>query len=76
VAWIQQVEKPEVNIADLEASDKRWDDLDVALAEAILKVVNNSLLKQRFYITRILKRRNANLCMSEQLCGTFIFSMR
>ena len=45
MAWIQQVEKPDVNFADLEASDKRWDDLDVALAEAMLKVVNNSLLK-------------------------------
>ena len=36
MAWIQPVEKPNINIADLEVSDKRWDDLDVALAEAVL----------------------------------------
>ena len=49
MAWIQHVEKPGVNFADLEASDKRWDDLDVVLAEAILKVVNSSLLKEILY---------------------------
>ena len=50
MAWIQQVEKPDVNFADLEASDKRWDDLDVALDEAILKLVNKSLLTEiRYY---------------------------
>ena len=45
MAWIQCVEKPGVNFADLEVSDKRWDDLDVALAEAILTVVSGSLVK-------------------------------
>ena len=46
MAWIQHVEKPGVNFVDLEVSDKRWGDLDVAFAEAMLKVVNNSLLKE------------------------------
>ena len=41
MAWIQQVEKPNINVAALEVSDKRWDDLDVALAEVVLKVVSN-----------------------------------
>ena len=45
MAWIQHVEKPGVNFGDLDVADKRWDDLDVPLAEATLKVVNNSLLK-------------------------------
>ena len=49
MAWIQFVEKPGVGLADLEVSDKRWDDLDVALAEAILKVVSGSLLKDVLY---------------------------
>ena len=46
MAWIQEVEKPNINVADLEVSDKRWDDLDVALAEAVFKVVDNSLTKE------------------------------
>ena len=41
MAWIQQVEKPNTNLADLEVSDKRRDDLDVALSEAVLNVVIN-----------------------------------
>ena len=45
MAWIQYVEKHGVSIADLEVSDQRWDDLDVALAQAILKVVSGLLLK-------------------------------
>ena len=45
MAWIQQVEKPNVTVADLEVPDKRWDDLDVVLAAAIVKVVNKSLLR-------------------------------
>ena len=45
MAWIQQVEKTHVALADLEVSDKRWDDLDVVLAAAIVKVVNNTLLR-------------------------------
>ena len=32
MAWIQYVEKPGVGIADLDVSDKRCDDLDVAFA--------------------------------------------
>ena len=49
MAWIQYVEKPGVGLADLEVSDKRWDHLDVALAEAILKVVSGSLLTDILY---------------------------
>ena len=49
MAWIQQVRKPNINLADLEVSDKRWDDLDVALAEAVFKVVNNYLMKEILY---------------------------
>ena len=49
MVWIQQVEQLNIHVADLEVSDKRWDDLDVALAEAILKVVSNSLLKEILY---------------------------
>ena len=49
LAWIQYVEKPGVGIADLEVSDKRWVDLDVALAEALLKVVSGLLLKDILY---------------------------
>ena len=49
MAWIQQVEKPSINVADLEVSDKRWDDLDVAFAEAVLKAVSKSLLKEILY---------------------------
>ena len=60
MAWIQQVEKADVNFADLEVSHKRCDDLDVASAEAMLKVVNNSLLKNGFCTCRILKRRETN----------------
>ena len=41
--------KRNINLADLKVSDKRWDDLDVALAEAVFKVVNNSLLKEILY---------------------------
>ena len=49
MAWIQQVEKPNINVADLEVSDKRRDDFDVAVAEAVLKVVSNSLLPWILY---------------------------
>ena len=45
MAWILQVEKPHVILEDLDVSDKRWDDLDVVLAAAIVKVVNNLLLR-------------------------------
>ena len=45
MAWIQQVETTHVTLEDLEVSDKRWDDLDVVLASAIVKVVNKSLLR-------------------------------
>ena len=49
MAWIQQVEKPNLNLADLVVSDQRWDELDVALAEAVLYVVNKSLLEEILY---------------------------
>ena len=32
-------------LLDFEVSDKRWDDLDVVVAAAIVKVANNSLLR-------------------------------
>ena len=45
MVWVQYVEKSGITIADLEVFDKRWDDLDIALAEAVLKIVSGSLLK-------------------------------
>ena len=45
MAWIQYVQKKNVTIAGLEVSDKRWDDLDIDLAEAVLEIVSGSLLK-------------------------------
>ena len=53
MAWIQQVAKRNIDIANLEVSDKLRDDLDVALAEAVFKVVNNSLLKEILYYHEI-----------------------
>ena len=49
MAWIQLAETPNINPADLEVSYKRWDDLDVALAEAVLEVVSKSLLNEILY---------------------------
>ena len=49
MAWIQQVEKPNIHVADFDVSGKRWYDLDVALAEAVLNVVSNSLLREILY---------------------------
>ena len=45
MAWILQVENNHMTLEDLAVSDKRWDDLDVVLAAAIVKVVNNLLLR-------------------------------
>ena len=39
--WIQQVEI--ATLAELEVQDKRGDDLDFQLAQAMLKVVNGPL---------------------------------
>ena len=43
--WIQQVES--ASLAELEVTDKRWTDLDVQLAQAVLAVVNGPLLKEK-----------------------------
>ena len=49
MAWVQYVEKSGVTIADLQVSGKRWDDLDIAVAEAVLKIVSGLLLKDILY---------------------------
>ena len=41
--WIQEVENKQLKLAYFEIPDKHWDDLDVVLAAALLKVVNPSL---------------------------------
>ena len=45
--WIQQVEI--ATLAEFEVHDKRWDDLDVQLAQAVLNLVNSPLLKELVY---------------------------
>ena len=37
------------SLVDLEVTDKRWDDLDVQLAQAVLAVANGPLLKEIVY---------------------------
>ena len=49
MVWVQYVEMSGVTIADLGVSGKCWDDLDIALAEAVLKMVSGSLLKDILY---------------------------
>ena len=39
--WIQQVEK--LNLAELETPSARWDDLDTALADAVVNVAKGAL---------------------------------
>ena len=43
MTWIQEVENTQLKPAYFEIADKHWDDLDVVLAAALLKVVNPSL---------------------------------
>ena len=39
--WIQQAEK--LSLAELEAPNSRWDDLDTALADAVVNVAKDAL---------------------------------
>ena len=41
--WIQELENKQLKLVYFEIPDKHWDDLDVVLAAALLKVVNPSL---------------------------------
>ena len=42
--WIQQVEK--ATLAELEVPDKRWDDLDVVLSQAVVGIVTGPLHRE------------------------------
>ena len=47
--WIQQVEK--LSLTELEAPSQRWDDLDTALAEAVIGIAKG-LLKRALLLYR------------------------
>ena len=64
--WIQLVEK--LSLAELEVPSKPWDDLDTAIAEAVICVAKRPIARE-LLLYREENRAPARLWQAAHLCG-------